>query len=181
MPMLILKGNNVSTPSMPFAFKTWAEYQALSNEQKMNGTVYCITDRNEYLPDAEHVPYDHTASGLQAEDVQGAIDEINTNLSGKQGSLDYSHKTAVLGGVQPTSYTATSDGVYNLTEILFVDIADFLVYINGCRVMYVSNTFGGNSRIGGGAQFPIKAGDQVTFQITTSARVLVTSYFIPYA
>ena len=53
---------------------TWEEFNALSEEEQMNG-LYYITDYD-MLGEAELVSYDNTKSGLTSEDVQSAIDEV---------------------------------------------------------------------------------------------------------
>ena len=55
---------------------TRQQYNALSQAEKMNGTVYNITDENANIASASVVPYSNTSSGLSATNVQGAIDEI---------------------------------------------------------------------------------------------------------
>lgn len=55
---------------------TQAQYDALSQAEKLNGTTYYITD-GQNITTASAVTYDNTASGLTATDVQSAIDEVN--------------------------------------------------------------------------------------------------------
>ena len=54
---------------------TTQEYEALTPEQKSNGT-YVITDADSVPLTASAIPYDNTSSGLTATDVQNAIDEV---------------------------------------------------------------------------------------------------------
>lgn len=51
---------------------TQAEYDALPDSKYTDGVMYCIKD-SEFS--AENVPYDNTDSGLEADNVQDAIDE----------------------------------------------------------------------------------------------------------
>jgi len=47
-----------------------------------SGDINAITHAvNNVATDAEHTSYDNTESGLESENVQGAIDEINDNLT----------------------------------------------------------------------------------------------------
>lgn len=60
---------------------TQAEYDALSEEEKNNGSLYFITD-GESAPSANRfsasgISYDNTDSGLSATNVQDAVDEVN--------------------------------------------------------------------------------------------------------
>lgn len=57
---------------------TQAAYNALSTTEKNNGTVYMITDAVDEF-NAGQVAYNNSSSGLSAVDVQGAIDELDTN------------------------------------------------------------------------------------------------------
>lgn len=57
---------------------TQAQYNALSTTEKNNGTVYMITDATDEF-DAGQVAYDNSIGGLNAVDVQGAINELTKN------------------------------------------------------------------------------------------------------
>ena len=62
---------------------TQAEYDALSTEEKNNGTIYLISDGiGGNNPDASQVVYSNTSSGLSATSVQGAIDTLGKIVSG---------------------------------------------------------------------------------------------------
>lgn len=54
---------------------TMAEYEALSEEEKNNGSIYFITDAGGQR-DAITVTYNNTSSGLEATNLQDAIDEL---------------------------------------------------------------------------------------------------------
>ena len=66
---------------------TQAEYNALSEEEKMNGTEYRITDAN-LEGAASNIVYDNATSGLAARNLQTAVDELNTNLGGLKFGTD---------------------------------------------------------------------------------------------
>lgn len=55
---------------------TQAQYDALSQAEKLNGTTYYITD-GQNITTASAVSYNNTASGMTATDVQSAIDEVS--------------------------------------------------------------------------------------------------------
>ena len=55
---------------------TQAQYDALSQEEKLNGTTYYITD-GQNITTASAVTYDNTASGITATNVQGAVDGLS--------------------------------------------------------------------------------------------------------
>ena len=66
---------------------TQAQYDALSEAEKKNGTVYYIYDSDALL-DASDVSYDNSSSGLSATNVQVAVDEVKNGLSNKIKYID---------------------------------------------------------------------------------------------
>lgn len=60
---------------------TQEEYDNLSEEEKAGNTLWAVTDGDGGSGDATAVNYDNTASGLDAANVQDAIDRINTKLN----------------------------------------------------------------------------------------------------
>lgn len=86
MPAIKYKKKTYAGATFPVLEMTKAEYDALPDAKKMDGTVYMITDDNGGW-EAERSTYDNTASGLTATNVQAALDELTTNstfLSTKQ-------------------------------------------------------------------------------------------------
>lgn len=67
---------------------TQAEYDALTPEEKTNGTEYFITDGTNAPIEAASILYDNEDSGLFASDVQNAIDELNYNMSNLSSDLE---------------------------------------------------------------------------------------------
>ena len=65
---------------------TQAQYDALSEAEKKNGTVYYIYDSDALL-DASDVSYDNTSSGLSAANTQAAIDEISSDVESLNNGL----------------------------------------------------------------------------------------------
>lgn len=65
---------------------TQAQYDALSQAEKLNGTTYYITD-GQNITTAAAVSYNNTASGLTATNVQAVIDELGLVITG-QATLD---------------------------------------------------------------------------------------------
>jgi hypothetical protein len=63
--------------------------------------------------DADAISYNNTQSGLQATDVQGAVDEINDNLSGFKY---YPIGTAIVGLVADDSAYTDANGNYILAD-----------------------------------------------------------------
>ncbi len=61
---------------------TQAEYDALSEEEKNNGTTYYIKDGDTNLPvNATNINYNNTDSGLSSTNLQDAVDEINNKFT----------------------------------------------------------------------------------------------------
>jgi len=71
---------------------TQAQYDALSQEEKLNGTTYYITD-GQNITTASAVSYNNTASGLTATNVQGAIDEVDEKTGSDIAVSDSSSET----------------------------------------------------------------------------------------
>ena len=94
---------------------TQQEYEALSEEQKLDGLYYTYDTKRIYkngvqygASDAEDIGYNNAESGIQATTVQGAIDKVNANL----GELI---KTKIIG----LPYSNLGNGVskpYNLYD-----------------------------------------------------------------
>lgn len=60
---------------------TTAQWNELSPEEKASGD-YVITDPDTVILDASHIPYSNTASHLDADDVQEAVDEVDAKVAG---------------------------------------------------------------------------------------------------
>ena len=84
---------------------TQAQYDALSTTEKNNGTVYYITDGTASYPTAATTRYDHTDSGLTANSVQDAIDELSEMININTGDFSSLFKITQITSTQ-TSYTA---------------------------------------------------------------------------
>ena len=70
-------GYLTSIPASSVAVElTQAEYNALSNAEKNNGTTYYITDAGIGSETASNIGYSNSTSNLSANTVQGAIDEV---------------------------------------------------------------------------------------------------------
>lgn len=66
-----------------------AEYEALSEEEKMNGDVYCIPDREPVInPDQLWEKVGTDTLDTTAQDLSGAVNELNANLV-KYGSFSH--------------------------------------------------------------------------------------------
>ena len=90
---------------------TQHDYDLLPAEQKMNGTVYFITDG---VPDrpAYNVQYNNTASGISATNVQAALDEIIV-LNNNAGYHNSIYRGKNLGStVTEAQYAAISAGTF---------------------------------------------------------------------
>lgn len=76
MPSIKYKKKTYAGATFPVLEMTKAEYDALSEAKKMDGTVYMITDDTGGW-EAENASYDNTSSGLTATNVQSALDEVH--------------------------------------------------------------------------------------------------------
>lgn len=75
MPSIKYKKKTYAGATFPVLEMTKAEYDALPEAKKMDGTVYMITDDTGGW-EAENASYDNTTSGLTATNVQAALDEV---------------------------------------------------------------------------------------------------------
>ena len=79
MPEIKYKKKTYAGASFPCLEMTKVQYDALPEAKKMDGTVYMITDDDGGW-EAERSTYDNTASGLTVDNVQDALDELNSNI-----------------------------------------------------------------------------------------------------
>ena len=115
---------------------TQQEYEALSEEQKLNGLYYTYDTKRIYkngvqygASDAEDIGYNNAGSGIQATTVQGAIDkvvktveddyakttEIPTTLPANGGNSDTVNNHTVKSDVPENA--VFTDTVYDDTEV----------------------------------------------------------------
>lgn len=66
---------------------TQAEYDALPETEKMNGSIYFISDGEASYPSASTMRYDNSTSGLTATSVQAAVDEVNEKVNDNAGDI----------------------------------------------------------------------------------------------
>ena len=107
---------------------TQAEFDALSEEEQNNGTYYITDDEDDFMiGEAELIYYDNTNSGLEAEDVQGAVDEIANGylplsggtLTGKSIYFNNGMGTVYandVGNISMVSHAAIQDDWVNCRE-----------------------------------------------------------------
>lgn len=79
MPSIKYKKKTYAGATFPVLEMTKAEYDALPEAKKMDGTVYMITDDDGGW-EAENASYDNTESGLTATNVQDALDEVKSDI-----------------------------------------------------------------------------------------------------
>lgn len=126
---------------------------------------------------ADQISYDNTISGLNSENVQDAVDEINSNLSELSGTCDYSDYVD-----NPFGVTSTSPiGTYEYTAPYKGNMA-CMMYFWGTQStvkLYVNST-DGDKYVGIGAKLPagcmfslnvpLKKGDKL-IAVTSNDRV----------
>ena len=103
-------GGNATQTSIAQNFKrtvtlTSAEYAQLSIAEKTADIVYIITDDNSIR--ANDVNYDHETSGASTTNVQDALDEVFSELGGKQPTITAS---GILKGDGTGGVTAATSG-----------------------------------------------------------------------
>lgn len=88
---------------------TQAQYDALSEAEKKNGTVYYIYDSDALL-DASDVSYDNTSSGISATNVQSAVDSIASDIESLNNGLT-PHDRGTVSVTPATGVTVNVVGV----------------------------------------------------------------------
>ena len=69
-------------------YLTQEQYNALPEDKLTNDIEYRITDNNPATPSAKNMAYDSSTSGLEAVNVQDAIDTVNESVSTLSESLN---------------------------------------------------------------------------------------------
>lgn len=112
---------------------TWDEYEELPEEEKLNGTIYYITDKdNEDILFASDATYDNTQSGLTATDVQGAIDEVKGEIDEVAG---IANNLPVIGGQELSVTLSNLNCSGSISSTLYVlDHGKYIVI--GGRVLF---------------------------------------------
>lgn len=91
---------------------TQAEYDALPETEKMNGSIYFISDGEASYPSASTMRYDNSTSGLTATSVQAAVDEVNEKVDDNAGDI-----AELNNGLTPETLSLSSS--YTLTNASF--------------------------------------------------------------
>ena len=112
MPSIKYKKKTYAGATFPVLEMTKAEYDALPEAKKMDGTVYMITDDTGGW-EAENASYDNTTSGLTATNVQDALDEVS-NAEG----VSYDNTTS---GLSATNMQSALDEVTSYSVLTFSD------------------------------------------------------------
>lgn len=114
---------------------TTAQWEALTPEQKASGD-YVITDATTVPLTAENVPYDNTDSGLTADNVQEALDELSTSTNVDADDVNYDNTTSgltadnVQDAIDELSQSSGASSVAQLEDVQLSNLSDndLLVY-----------------------------------------------------
>lgn len=112
MPSIKYKKKTYAGATFPVLEMTKAEYDALSEAKKMDGTVYMITDDIGGW-EAENSAYDNTSSGLTATNVQSALDELNSKSV--LNAVSWLRSTEYQSGDATCMVTTLGDSLVHLT------------------------------------------------------------------
>ena len=116
---------------------TQAQYDDLSQAEKLNGTTYYITD-GQNITTASAVTYDNTASGLSATNVQGAIDKLSDLGVIVSATTTSSNPITCANNTYTECVHLTLDkGIY-----LFVGMLGFTANATGVRGINISEVSG---------------------------------------
>lgn len=92
----------------------------MSTEVQNNGTTYYITDGTADYPTAATTRYDHTESGLTANSVQAAIDELKNNIDvNKTGSGVANSRCFIeeITEITPEMWNDISTGTFKIVHV----------------------------------------------------------------
>lgn len=147
---------------------TQAEYDALSDEEKANGT-YWITDADTNFANAGMIPYSNTASGLGATNVQGAIDEVAqrfTTPSYDTQSIVGDHDS----DISNAEYYCEEDGyIFAKVRTQSTSGTPFIrLHINGL-VVFEKNGITGTYKYLWTPLYPVKKGDRIMYTLESTA------------
>lgn len=120
MPLIKYKKKTYAGGSMPVLEMTKAQYDALSEAKKNDGTIYLITDGTGGW-EAERSTYDNSESGLTATNVQDAIDEVvDEKYEKPSGGIPASDlSSAVQTGLVYTTNISVGTGSSETYEVTF--------------------------------------------------------------
>lgn len=104
---------------------TQQEYEALSEEQKLNGLYYTYDTKRIYkngvqygASDAEGIGYNNAESGIQATTVQGAIDDNSSRIAEVETELNAKLNGLINDTKVTTTNTFSSDKIKAITNEL---------------------------------------------------------------
>lgn len=100
---------------------TQAEYDALPETEKMNGSIYFISDGEASYPSASTMRYDNSTSGLTATSVQAAVDEVNEKVN--DNAWDISELNADLA-LETKTYGTRGVTVYRIGRLRVLRVAE---------------------------------------------------------
>lgn len=116
---------------------TQAQYDDLSQAEKLNGTTYYITD-GQNITTASAVTYDNTNSGMTAADVQDAIDElVNLNVFYSAATASANPVTCANSTYTECVHLTLDKGIY-----LFIGSLSFSPNATGVRGVNISTVSG---------------------------------------
>lgn len=124
---------NIKTNNGNIQYLTQEQYNALPDDKLTNGIEYRITDANASESIASNLAYDNTHSGIEAVNVQGAIDKLSDSLGtlfirktvSKKITVPASgsnRATTEITTTEPNGYTLISITPISLTQYLDVSI-----------------------------------------------------------
>lgn len=109
---------------------TSADYAQLTPAEQNNGTLYVLTDE---VTTAADIPYNNTTSGLTADDLQEAVDEVNGKV------LTVHTKTVSI------AFDSTGEGAVSDTDIDHIIAVEDMMSDSGVYPAYFAYKARGNS------------------------------------
>ena len=104
-------------------YLTQEQYDTIPNSEKLTNNIeYRITDSDPSTLEAKNMNYDNSESGINAETVQGAIDEVQNNVSSlNEGFIKKFDYTELVDG--SNRYSSGSIRIFKYGKIVIVTIS----------------------------------------------------------
>ena len=128
--------------------------------------------------DADKIKYDNSNSGLESDNLQGAVDELGESVDGLNNSLkflpDYEKAIQIFNVdiTSPTTYTAPDNGII-MVYWYITGGGDCYAMINNVRVAETGVSTGRIDKIF------VKKGDVVNFVISNALIAKIRTHFVP--
>ena len=155
-------------------YLTQEEYDALPESKLSDDIEYRITDANTSSAKARNIAYDNSDSGIEAVNVQSAIDKVSENVLAFPNYSNPVEVFPITTGAE-LSYKVVEDGYY------LISISDTGSAITMAVTVYIDDTavdgvLMSAPYISSTSMFPIKAGSTIRMTGRATSRLKITKF-----